>query len=141
MRRYVTAVRDAQSLRMKFLPHLYTLIFKCSTTGDRIVRPLFFEVIGRERSTMADTALLELTICLDGTGSAEGELITPQKEAPHTPVSEKTTRLRFFYARNFLAGYCSPCVYGDVLGRVTILGLTKAPSQVELNGKELDLQD
>ncbi|KAL1438422.1 hypothetical protein MTO96_048036 [Rhipicephalus appendiculatus] len=231
MNRYVTAVRDAQSLRSKFLPYLYTLIFKCSTTGDMIVRPLSFEFPGeqqapshstqfmlgphlmvvpkmeyqvsngtalptpvyvprgvwyewstwrrvesrgsvffvpstntfhprlfaraggivvtryesrglnRERKTTAasDTTFLELTVCLDGTGSAEGELMTApaEKEAPHAPWSEKISRFRFFYARNFLAGYCSPCLHGDVLGRVTILGLTKAPSRVDLNGEEL----
>ncbi|XP_049273525.1 uncharacterized protein LOC119399203 [Rhipicephalus sanguineus] len=57
--------------------------------------------------------------------------------APYATLSERNTRFRFFYARNFLAGYCSPCVHGDVLGSVTILGLTKAPSRVEFNGEEL----
>ncbi|KAH6942479.1 hypothetical protein HPB50_006118 [Hyalomma asiaticum] len=48
--RYAIAAKDARSLRSKFLPHLYTLIYKCSTTGDMIVRPLPFEFPGEPQA-------------------------------------------------------------------------------------------
>lgn len=230
---YVRGVKDSWSLRSKFLPHLYTLIFKSSTTGAMIVRPLAFEFPGehlahiytrqfmlgshlmvvpktqyedsnfsvdaaplispptpvylppgvwyewpsgrhissrgsvvyvspadtpqprvfvrggailvtRNNSRIKDrasaaTSFLELTVCLNATGFAYGDLITTssKKEATNPHLSGLYTHFNFFYSRNFLAGYCSPCAYRDVLRKITVLGLASAPSRVEFNGKEL----
>ncbi|XP_075559351.1 lysosomal alpha-glucosidase-like [Dermacentor variabilis] len=234
---YMRAVKGARSLRSKFLPHLYTLIFKSSTTGAMIVRPLAFEFPGErlahtyntqfmlgshlmvvpktqyedsrlsldalllnstptpvylppgiwyewqswrqiisrgsvvymspentpqpilfvrgggilvtrnnsrfhERAkdrALAATSFLELTVCLDAAGSAYGDLIaaSAEHEAPNPHLNGRYTHFNFFYSRNFLAGYCSPCDYRDVLRKITVLGLASAPSRVEFNGKEL----
>ncbi|KAL3172422.1 hypothetical protein MRX96_043337 [Rhipicephalus microplus] len=139
------ATCSAAMLRASLLPYTFTALYQSQKSGAMLARPMFFEAI-------------RLEVFLDDDEQAAGDLFQlPPKEPekanaydrePLTVVSLLLAELEalvtnnysffhFFYVKGALTGHCSPCAVKTPLSCITLYGLKRRPSAVEINGRLL----